>query len=279
MFICLVLLLLGVVSRVIISKVGEIETFDNLLGGVLDLRPGSLGATNGKTASSWIPAATFTMSTFNQETDIVLEVFGGGRQTFLLSVWNDGTKVNVARFMHMNHFGAPGIVFNAAMLTITGTTGKLFLQMARDNTQNVPVVWYLKGVGITDTFTVSNVDIVAAPSGGKMSQVLDSAAGVTTQINSLAASISALQNQVNSVTNTASSANSNAQWAVNKISQGPTNCRWLSTGTNDDGGGNAVFLDRHTPGEGCGDGEVLKKIHLSRTSERQYRYDYLCCRA
>lgn len=283
MLICLVLLILGVISRVLISKVGEIETFDNLLGGVLDLRPGSLGATNGKTASSWIPAASFTMSTANQEVDVVLEVYGPGRQTFLITVQNDGSKATTTRFMHMNHFGTSGIVFNAAMLTISGsglnTTNKLFLQMANDNTQNVPIVWYLKGVGINDSFAVSNVDIVAPPSGGQSSQVLDSAAGVSAQINALSASITTLQNQVNSLTNTANNANSNAQTAVNRINQGPTNCRWLSTAMNDAGNGNANYIDRHTPGDGCADGEVLKKLHMNRNGQaNQYRFDYMCCR-
>jgi hypothetical protein len=57
-------------------------------------------------------------------------------------------------------------------------------------------------------------------------------------------------------------------------------CRSLSTPYNEEGGGNAVYLDRHNVD--CGPNEVLGRFHLARESDSKgatgrYRYDYTCC--
>jgi hypothetical protein len=53
-------------------------------------------------------------------------------------------------------------------------------------------------------------------------------------------------------------------------------CRDAHTPWNAEGGGNAVFLDRHNVV--CQDGELLSQIHLTRSGKDTYRYDYKCCR-
>ena len=50
----------------------------------------------------------------------------------------------------------------------------------------------------------------------------------------------------------------------------------MHTPWNAEGGGNAVFLDRHNIV--CQEGEVLSRIHLTRSGKDTYRYDYQCCR-
>jgi TonB family protein len=54
-------------------------------------------------------------------------------------------------------------------------------------------------------------------------------------------------------------------------------CRELDTGWNDDGRGDAVFLDRHDVA--CGADEALSRFRLRRNPEDQtrYRYEYTCC--
>jgi hypothetical protein len=52
-------------------------------------------------------------------------------------------------------------------------------------------------------------------------------------------------------------------------------CRYLSTPWNDEGGGNAVFLDRHDVS--CNQNEMLNRFHLQRSNRGTYRYDYTCC--
>ncbi len=54
------------------------------------------------------------------------------------------------------------------------------------------------------------------------------------------------------------------------------NCRGVSTGCAEDGGGNAVFLDRHTIA--CGANEMLKHFQLVRCDNgRGIYYSYYCC--
>ncbi len=280
---CMGLFVLALIFNTIKNGLKDIERFDNMLGGILDLRPGSMGSTSPKTAGAWIQAATFSLTSAYQEIDIVLEVYGPGRQTFLLTVANDSSKSTVSRFMHMNHFGASSTVFSSGYLTSSGsgltTTKSLFLQMSSDNCNDIPIVWYLKGVGISDTFAVQNVSSTVQPSGGTASQVLDSSGGVSTQMTTLSNAVAALQNQVNNVQSTANSANSNAASAINRINTGPSTCRWLSTPMNDVGPQTTIYLDRHTPGEGCASNETLREFHFTRNGAGdQFRYDYLCCR-
>ena len=53
-------------------------------------------------------------------------------------------------------------------------------------------------------------------------------------------------------------------------------CRTLNTPFNDEGGGNAVYLDRHDLR--CESNEMLGQFHLARNGAGQYRYDYTCCK-
>jgi hypothetical protein len=53
-------------------------------------------------------------------------------------------------------------------------------------------------------------------------------------------------------------------------------CRDAATPWNDEGGGNAVFLDRHNVA--CNDDEMLSRFKLNRNGGGQYRYDYRCCK-
>jgi len=52
-------------------------------------------------------------------------------------------------------------------------------------------------------------------------------------------------------------------------------CRNISTPWNSEGGGNAVFLDRHDVN--CNQNEMLNKFHLVRSGKGTYHYDYTCC--
>lgn len=59
-------------------------------------------------------------------------------------------------------------------------------------------------------------------------------------------------------------------------------CRTLSTLFNEEGGGNAVYLDRHDVD--CGPNENLNRFHLVREvgpngPTGKYRYDYTCCQS
>ena len=53
-------------------------------------------------------------------------------------------------------------------------------------------------------------------------------------------------------------------------------CRTLNTPFNDEGGGNAVYLDRHDLR--CEPNEMLGQFRLVRNGAGQYRYDYTCCK-
>ena len=53
-------------------------------------------------------------------------------------------------------------------------------------------------------------------------------------------------------------------------------CRTLNTPFNDEGGGNAVYLDRHDLR--CEPNEMLGQFRLVRSGAGQYRYDYTCCK-
>ena len=55
----------------------------------------------------------------------------------------------------------------------------------------------------------------------------------------------------------------------------PVRCRNVHTPFNDDGRGNAVYLDRHNVQ--CHDNEFLTRLHLVRSPPR-VRYNYKCCR-
>lgn len=59
-----------------------------------------------------------------------------------------------------------------------------------------------------------------------------------------------------------------------------TKCRIVSTPFNEEGGGNAVYLDRHNVE--CGPNETINRFRLVRESgpngaTGKYRYDYYCC--
>ena len=52
-------------------------------------------------------------------------------------------------------------------------------------------------------------------------------------------------------------------------------CRGTATPWNDEGRGNAVFLDRHDVR--CNSNELINRFRLVRNGRGQYRYDYTCC--
>jgi len=52
-------------------------------------------------------------------------------------------------------------------------------------------------------------------------------------------------------------------------------CRDTATGWNAEGGGNAIFLDRHDVR--CGGNEMLSQFQLQRNGRGSYRYLYKCC--
>ena len=52
-------------------------------------------------------------------------------------------------------------------------------------------------------------------------------------------------------------------------------CRDVQTPWNDEGGGNAIYLDRHDAK--CNDSENLTRMHLQRKGDGNYRWEYRCC--
>jgi hypothetical protein len=58
-------------------------------------------------------------------------------------------------------------------------------------------------------------------------------------------------------------------------SRNPLRCRDVSTPANDNGRGNAVYLDRHHVG--CNANESLSAFRLVRPSEGTIAYHYRCC--
>jgi hypothetical protein len=54
-------------------------------------------------------------------------------------------------------------------------------------------------------------------------------------------------------------------------------CRDVSTGWNEEGGGNALYLDRHDVK--CENDESLSSIALVRKGDGNYRYNYKCCKS
>jgi hypothetical protein len=53
-------------------------------------------------------------------------------------------------------------------------------------------------------------------------------------------------------------------------------CRAVTTQFDDEGGGNAVYLDRHVMS--CRADEAISQIHLVRSGAGTYQYQYTCCR-
>lgn len=53
------------------------------------------------------------------------------------------------------------------------------------------------------------------------------------------------------------------------------NCVTKTTGTNDWGNGNAIYLDRHDVK--CDANQVLKRLHLTRPTPTTIKYEYTCC--
>jgi hypothetical protein len=53
-------------------------------------------------------------------------------------------------------------------------------------------------------------------------------------------------------------------------------CRAVTTPLNDEGGGNAVYLDRHQLS--CRADESLSQMHLVRSGNNTYQYKYTCCK-
>lgn len=54
-----------------------------------------------------------------------------------------------------------------------------------------------------------------------------------------------------------------------------TKCEKRTTAKNEDGGGNAFYLDRHNVK--CNANEILTQLKLSRPDEKSIQYEYTCC--
>ena len=59
-------------------------------------------------------------------------------------------------------------------------------------------------------------------------------------------------------------------------SKKPITCREVTTPANEDGGGNAVYLDRHDLS--CEADEVMNRFQLTRPSENTIQYKFNCCK-
>lgn len=59
-------------------------------------------------------------------------------------------------------------------------------------------------------------------------------------------------------------------------SKKPLKCRDVTTPGNEDGGGNAVYLDRHDLA--CGDDEVMNRFRLVRPTDNTIQYQFKCCK-
>lgn len=282
----MVVLVLCCVFNKIRSSLTEIETFDTLLGGYMDIRYGSIGGNVAGTADAWIKVATVSLVKANQQIGVVLEVYGNSRQTFSVALSNTNTGANDPTLVQVNQFGDDKTVFKTAKVVASASSGlttryDMFLKMNGNGVANVPVAWYLQGVGVGDTIIVSNTDIVGEPAGGKSPQIIGTGQ-MSQRLNDLSSAVADLQNQLNTkisnVQNVAQDAGNNAKSALQKLSAGNNNCRWESTPMNDAGNGNLNFLDRHQIGEKCKSGEYMRAWHLNRNgSANQFRVDYMCC--
>ena len=170
--------LMGVVLALIVNlailvqdkafTMNQIEGF-NVMGGFIDLRYGVLGVTSGAgKAGDWIDVATFGMSSANQEIDVVLEVFGSSRQTFMLKLSNNATTANAPSLLQSNQFGKSNVTFTTAAVVQTSVAGltssyDLYLKLASDGVVDIPAAWYLKGTSTTDVVSIANVSKSTPP--------------------------------------------------------------------------------------------------------------------
>ena len=182
--------LMGVVLALIVNllilvqdktfAMNQIEGF-SAIGGFIDLRYGVLGVTSGAgKTGDWIDVATFGLSSAMQEIDVVLEVFGSSRQTFMLKLTNNATTANAPSLLQSNQFGKSNVTFTTAAVVQTSATGltatyDLYLNLASDGVVDVPAAWYLKGTSTTDQVAITNVSKAVAPSGSNVTAATDPA--------------------------------------------------------------------------------------------------------
>lgn len=182
--------LMGVVLALIVNlaiqiqdrafALDRIEPF-NVIGGFIDLRYGVLGVTSGAgKAGDWIDVATFGLTSANQEIDVVLEVFGSSRQTFMLKLSNNATTANAPSLLQSNQFGKSNVTFTTAAVVQTSVAGltssyDLYLNLANVGVVDVPVAWYMKGTSTTDVVSITNVATSTAPSGNNVTTATDPA--------------------------------------------------------------------------------------------------------
>ena len=145
------------------------ESFDGL-GGTIDLRYGSLGASNTNNAADWVKVATFNLTSANQEIDAILEVFGSSRQTFAIKLSNNASTANTAVVMQSNRLGSSSALFTTMAVSPTSSSGSqssfdVYVQLAAASLAGVPIAWYLKGSGPTDQVATTNVPVAIAPTG------------------------------------------------------------------------------------------------------------------
>ncbi len=158
----------------------SMEAF-SAVGGFIDLRYGVLGVASGTgKAGDWINVATFGLSSANQEIDVVLEVFGSSRQTFMLKVSNNATTANAPTLLQSNQFGKASSLFATAAVVQTSVNGltstyDLYLNLASDGVVDVPAAWYLKGTSTSDIVSLTNVTKSIAPSGNNVTAATDPA--------------------------------------------------------------------------------------------------------
>lgn len=55
----------------------------------------------------------------------------------------------------------------------------------------------------------------------------------------------------------------------------PLSCRQVTTGANEDGGGNTIYFNRHNIK--CNANEAISRVHLTRPSGNQIQWEYTCC--
>ena len=199
----MVILVLACVFNKIRSGLREVETFDNLLGGFVDVRYGSLGSKSSGTAGGWVKVASVSLTTANQTMGLSLEVYGSARQTFSVSLSNSATGANEPLIYQVNMLGDDKVVFSSAKLVTVAQNGlmsnyDLYLKMQSDNTSAVPVAWFLQSVNVGDTIVVTNSDVLPEPANGKLAQIVNGGS-IDQKISDLTKAVADMQSRVGAV--------------------------------------------------------------------------------
>ena len=100
----------------------------------------------------------------------------------------------------------------------------------------------------------------------------------TTLFNDISHNTQSITDGLKEVSFKIDSTNNSLNMKIDNLSNSVHNhsCREISTNCQDDGGGNAVFLDRHTTG--CDNNEFLKSWRISRCSTERLHIIFICCK-